>query len=106
MQSTASQARAGTKSPREMIVGYFRDFSVLKETGREYWGIQIINLLDCAFYFAMLEIATIFLSDDLKLNDRLAGYSVAVFTSATSLMLFVSGMYTDWLGIRKSLNLS
>ena len=54
----------------------------------------------------MLTIATVFLSEDLGLNDKQAGYSTALFTSATSLMLFVSGLYTDWLGIRKSLQLS
>jgi MFS family permease len=96
-----------TKSTyREMIAAYFRDFGVLKETGREYWGIQIVNFLDCTFYFAMLTIATVFLSEDLGLNDKQAGYATAVFTSATSLMLFVSGLYTDWLGIKKSLRLS
>ncbi len=89
-----------------MIVSYFRDFGVLKETGKEYWGIQIINFLDCTFYFAMLTIATVFLSQDLGLDDKHAGYATAIFTSATSLMLFVSGMYTDWLGIRKSLHIS
>jgi MFS family permease len=89
-----------------MIVAYFRDFGVLKETRREYWGIQIINFLDCTNYFALLTIATLFLSEDLGLNDRTAGYSTALFTSATSLMLFISGMYTDWLGIKRSLNLS
>ena len=94
-----------TKSAGQTIVAYFKDFGVLKETGTEYWGIQIVNFLDCTFYFAMLTIATVFLSEDLGLNDKQAGYSVALFTSATSLMLFVSGLYTDWLGIRKSLYL-
>ena len=89
-----------------MIVTYFRDFGVLKETGTEYWGIQIVNFLDCTFYFAMLTIATVFLSDDLGLNDKQAGYSIALFTCTMSLILFVSGLYTDWLGIRKSLHLS
>ncbi len=97
---------ANTKSPGQAIVAYFKDFSVLKETGTEYWGIQIVNFLDCTFYFAMLTIATVFLSEDLGLNDKQAGYSTALFTSATSLMLFVSGLCTDWLGIKKSLNLS
>jgi len=89
-----------------MIVAYFRDFGVLKETRKEYWGIQIVNFLDCTFYFAMLTIATVFLSEDLGLNDRLAGYSTALFTSATTLMLLWSGLYTDWFGIKKSLNIS
>ena len=97
---------AASKSAAEMIVSYFRDFGVLKETRKEYWGIQLVNFLDCTFYFALLTIATIFLSEDLGLNDRWAGYSTALFTSATSLMLLVSGMYTDWLGIRKSLSIS
>lgn len=89
-----------------MIRAYFRDFGVLKETRKEYWGIQIINLLDCTFYFAMLTIATVFLSEDLGLDDKQAGYTTAIFTSATTLMLFMSGLLTDWLGIRKSLTIS
>ncbi len=93
-------------SSEGLLIRYFKDFGVLKETRTEYWGVQIINFLDCTFYFAMLTIATVFLSEDLGLNDKQAGYATAVFTSATSLMLFVSGTYTDWLGIRKSLNLS
>jgi MFS family permease len=89
-----------------MIVAYFRDFGVLKETRLEYWGIQIVNFLDCTFYFAMLTIATVFLSEDLGMTDRNAGYATAAFTSATTLMLLLSGLYTDWLGIRKSLTIS
>ncbi len=97
---------AATKSMSQMVADYFRDFGVLKETRKEYWGIQIINFLDCSFYFAMLTIATVFLSHDLGLDDKQAGYSTALFTSATSLMLFISGSYTDWLGIKRSLHLS
>lgn len=100
------QQPAASKSPVEMMVAYFRDFNVLKETRKEYWGIQLINFLDCTFYFALLTIASVFLSEDLGLNDKQAGYSISCFTSATSLMLFVSGLCTDWLGIRRSLNLS
>jgi hypothetical protein len=88
------------------IVQYFRDFGVLKETGREYWGIQIINLLDCTFYFAMLTIATLFLSHDLGMSDERAGYVVAVFTSAVTLLLTFSGAMTDWMGIKLSLRVS
>jgi len=106
MHQAATGAGPAPKSLSEIIVTYFKDFGVLKETRKEYWGIQIINFLDCTAYFALLNIATIFLSQDLGLDDKHAGYSVALFTSATSLMLFVSGTCTDWLGIRKSLNIS
>lgn len=90
----------------EMIIGYFKDFGVLKETRSEYWGIQIVNFLDCTAYFALLTIAAVFLSDDLGLSDRSAGYAIAVFTSVTTLLLFPAGMVTDWLGIRRSLNIT
>ena len=102
----ASDPKAAPKSTTELIVSYFKDFGVLKETRKEYWGIQLVNFLDCSFYFALLTIATVFLSQDLGLNDKQAGYATALFTSATSLMLFISGMYTDWLGIKKSLHIS
>jgi hypothetical protein len=101
-----STAAKPSPSAGQMMLAYFKDFGVLKETRREYWGIQLVNFLDCTFYFALLEIAPIFLSHDLGLSDKQAGYSFALFTSATSLLLFVSGLFTDWLGIKKSLNLS
>ena len=84
MQPPTTTPPAAAKSAGEMITAYFRDFGVLKETRKEYWGIQIINFLDCTFYFAMLTIATVFLSEDLGLNDKQAGYTTAIFTSATS----------------------
>ncbi len=89
-----------------MIVAYIKDFGVLRETSREFWGIQIINFLDCTFYFAMLTIVTLFLSHDLGMSDERAGYTVAVFTSAVTLLLTFSGAMTDWMGIKLSLRVA
>lgn len=100
-----SQASA-PRSAGQMIGDYFRDFGVLRETRAEFWGIQIVNILDCTFYFAMLTIASLFLSQDLGMSDKNAGYTIAVFTSATTILLTFSGLVTDWLGIRKSLRFS
>ena len=97
---------AARRSTFEMMVGYFKDFGVLKETRAEYWGVQIINFLDSTAYFALLTIASVFLSEDLGLDDKSAGYTITVFTSVTSLMLLFSGMTTDWLGIKRSLNIT
>ncbi len=88
------------------IINYFRDFGVLRRTRSEYWGIQIVNFLDCMSYFAMLTIASLFLSSDLGMSDRDAGRTIAIFTSATTILLTFSGVFCDWLGIRKSLRLS
>ncbi|MFH1727305.1 MAG: MFS transporter [Pseudomonadota bacterium] len=90
----------------DMVLDYFKGFKVLKDTGREYWGIQIINFLDCTAYFAMLSISSIFLSEEIGMDDKAAGYAITVFTTATTLFLFISGTVTDWLGIRKSLYLT
>ena len=97
---------APRRTATEMMLGYFRDFGVLRETRLEYWGVQLVNFLDCTAYFAILIIAAVFLSNDLGLDDRAAGYAVTAFTSATSIMLLFSGVTTDWLGIRRSLNLA
>lgn len=99
-------APAARPSAAEMMIGYFRNSGVLKETRSEHWDIQLVNLLDCTFYFVMLTIASVLLSQDLGLEDESAGYVVTIFTCATSVMLLFPGMYTDWLGIRKSVNVS
>jgi len=33
------------------VVEYFRSFQVLKETRREYWGMQVINFIDHTVFF-------------------------------------------------------
>jgi predicted MFS family arabinose efflux permease len=104
--STMSETPAARKTAAEMIAAYIKDFGVLRETNREYWGIQIINFLDCMAYFAILTVASVFLSEDLGLTDKQAGYSVAAFTSAVTILLLASGVFTDWLGIRKSLRIT
>ncbi len=85
------------------IVKYFKDFKVLKETRREYWGLQAINMVDCLAYFAMFNIAVVSLSNDFGFNDVDAGLIYTLFASLTTIMLFVSGALTDWLGIRRAL---
>jgi MFS family permease len=98
-------ASPAAEPAENIVVKYFKDFGVLKETRKEYWGIQIVNFLDSMFYFAMLTVVALFLSKDLGLDDKQAGYSITVFTSATTLLLLFSGAATDWLGIRKSIGL-
>jgi proton-dependent oligopeptide transporter, POT family len=99
-------AAARPKTALEAIKGYFLDFKVLRDCPREYWTIQAINLLDCLAYFSFLNIATVFLSQNIGLSDIRAGYVFTIFTTATTLMLFFSGFVTDSLGIRKALYLA
>ena len=96
-------SNAPARSAWDAIVGYFHDFKVLKETPREYWGVQLINFLDCAAYFTLLTVITLFLSDEIGFDDTHAGYVVTVFTATTTVFLLISGLITDWLGIRLSI---
>jgi predicted MFS family arabinose efflux permease len=102
MSNAATAAPTPPASVLDAAIRYFRDFKVLRDTRREYWGIQLVNFLDCTVYFALLNIASVFLSQDIGLDDKTAGYSVSLFTTATTILLFFSGTVTDWLGIRTS----
>lgn len=105
---TTAGAAAPASSPSfgDRVLQYFRDFQVLRETRSEYWGIQLVNLVDCVMYFGLLNIASVFLSENVGLSDEQAGYSVALFTTATTIFLFFSGTVTDWLGIRVSTHIA
>lgn len=94
------------KSATQMILDYFRSFKVLKDTPREYWGIQAINFLDSTAYFSLLTVITLFLSQEIGLSDENAGYIVTLFTSLVTILLLFSGVFTDVLGIRKSLSIA
>lgn len=104
--STNDASSASSASASRAFIQYFKDFAVLKETRKEYWGIQIINFVDCTAYFALLTIASVFLSEEIGMSDTHAGWVVTGFTSATSIFLLFSGAVTDSLGIRKSLHLN
>lgn len=93
------------KSPNP-IIRYFQDFKVLRRTGAEYWGIQLINFLDATSFFAILTIAVVLLSDDFGFSDENAGYTVTLYGATATICLFLSGTVTDWLGIRRSFYLA
>lgn len=99
---------AASSSPSSSggIIRYFRDFKILAENPREYWGIQLINFLDSAAYFAMLGILTLFLKVDMGLGVRNTGYVMTAFTSLITISLLFSGLAGDVLGIRKSIYIS
>lgn len=100
-QSEKSEKKGG------LLASYLRDFGVLKETRSEYWGIQGINFLDMAVFFAMATISVIMLSEDMGFSDETAGYVYTVYSVGTTIFLITfAGVLTDWLGIRRSLFLA
>jgi POT family proton-dependent oligopeptide transporter len=88
------------------VLDYFKGFAVLKETRKEYWGLQAINFLDMTAYFSLYGIVVVLLSEDFGFSDIHAGYIFTAFTLGTTICLWFSGLFTDWLGIRRTIYLS
>jgi formate hydrogenlyase subunit 3/multisubunit Na+/H+ antiporter MnhD subunit len=56
----------------------------------EYWTIQVINLLDCLTYFSFLNIAVVFLSQNMGFSDIRAGYVYLIMASFGTLALLLT----------------
>ena len=88
------------------VRSYFGEFAVLKETGREFWAIQAINFLDSLYAFAFILVSTLFLTNNMGMNDVWAGAALTWLGIATSIFFFAAGPIVDRYGIKKSLYLS
>ncbi len=96
------------KEKGNFVVEYFRSFGQLKETRKEYWGMQVINFIDHTILFAVYTIAVLFFSTGsdkygFGMADTTAGYVYTIFGGLTTMCLFFSGLVSDWLGIRRSM---
>ncbi|MFQ5807189.1 MAG: MFS transporter [Phycisphaerae bacterium] len=88
------------------IRSYFREFGALRECGRDFWVVQLVNLLDGVAYFAMLTVSTLYLSETLGYDDKNAALLwMAVMMLYTAVGL-VAGFLGDSLGIKRTLHLS
>lgn len=98
---------AARKSALQMMKDYFLDFKVLKEVPREYWGVQVVNFLDSIAYFSITTIITLLLSREFGLSDKGAGRIASIGTMGVTVSLILGiGAISDWLGIRRSINLA
>jgi len=85
---------------------YFGAFGTLRECGREFWVVQLVNLLDGIAYFATLTVATLYLSETLGYSDKEAGWLWALVTAAYTATGIVAGFIGDSFGIKRTLYLS
>ena len=104
-------AEESEKKTGNFVIEYFKSFGVLRETKSEYWGMQVINFIDHTILFAVYTIALLFFSTGhdqygFGMADTTAGIVYTVFASSTTICLFFSGLFSDWLGIRKSMFLN
>ena len=85
------------------IKTYFKDFGVLRETGKGYWGLQAINILDGTFEFAFGMVITIFLSKNIGFTDVEAGYALTIIGVISSITFLFIGPLVDRLGLKKTI---
>lgn len=100
-----------SEAPASRSVGaalrsYIRAFATLRECGREFWVVQLVNLLDGIAYFATLTVATLYLSQTLGYNDVDAGWIWGTAMAAYTATGFVAGFIGDSFGIKRTLYLS
>ncbi len=88
------------------LKSYFKEFGALKECGREFWVVQLVNLLDGVAYFAMLTVSTLYLSETLGYSDEHAAWLWGTCMFVYTLVSFVAGFVGDSLGIKRTLYLS
>lgn len=67
------------------------------------WLIYLIKFLESVAYFAIYNVLTVYLTEDLGYGDKAAGTIAGSWLTAVSLVMFFSGFVADSLGIRKAM---
>ncbi len=85
---------------------YFAEFTVLRQCPRNFWVVQLVNLLDGVAYFAMMTVSTLYLSETLGFSDDQAAWVWAASMLAYTFVGFIAGFVGDSLGIKRTLYIS
>lgn len=88
------------------VRSYFREFATLRACPREFWVVQLVNLLDGVAYFSTLTLSTLYLSETLGYSDKAASNLWLTCMAAYTLTGFIAGFIGDSIGIRRTLLLS
>jgi proton-dependent oligopeptide transporter, POT family len=82
------------------------NFRILFKASRAFWMVNCVNFGDGIAYFGILNLLTLFISQNVGFSDHMTGVSVSVFTGLVTLTMFGGGFISDWLGVRRALTLS
>lgn len=86
----------------KVVQGYFQDFGLLFRLPREFWTIQTLNFVYCAFYFTFMTISSLHLTQDVGFSDEGAGTLFGVFMFGTAIIQIVMGPVLDRMGFRRT----
>ena len=78
----------------------------MKTYSRGFWFVNLANFLDGIVYYGILNLLTLFLSDQVRLSDRLTGSLVSIFGGLVTLLMMPGGTVCDRWGARKAIQVS
>ena len=84
------------------LKAYFKDFGLLFKLPMEFWTIQSLNFMYCAFYFTFTTIAALHLSQDVGFTDEGAGLLFGAFFFGTAIIQILTGPVVDRNGFRRT----
>lgn len=82
------------------------DFRGLRGSPRELWIVFAVKFLESIAFFAIYNLISTYLRDDLRLGDEAAGSIAGIWLTAISVMTFFSGFVADSLSLRSALLVS
>jgi len=84
------------------VTGYFSEFKVLKTASKEFWLVNAINFFDCLAYFSMINVLSLYLTNNIGFNDMSSGAWVGIYTLYITAFIFAVGSIADSIGLKKS----
>lgn len=81
---------------------YFGEFGKLWQQPRAFHGVQIVGLINAFTYFVFTIMGTLYLTQDMGIDDVTAGFLYMIFVSGIALINMPSGLILDHLGFRRT----
>ncbi|RPH93454.1 MFS transporter [candidate division KSB1 bacterium] len=106
MSQTEPETAAPAENQEPETLTIRENFRILFKASRAFWMVNMVNFGDGIAYFGILNLLTLFISQDVGFSDHLTGISVSVFTGLVTLCMFGGGFVSDKLGVRRALTLS
>jgi MFS family permease len=84
------------------VKDYFSEFKVLKTASKDFWLINGMVFFDALAYFSMMNVITLYLTDNVGFSDLDSGVWVGIFTLYITAFVLGVGSICDTIGIKKS----
>jgi proton-dependent oligopeptide transporter, POT family len=103
---TESNPAATTVEAPQEALSLKDNFRILFSASRAFWMVNVVNFGDGIAYFGILNLLTLFITQDVGFSDHATGIAVSFFTGLVTLFMFGGGFVSDRLGVRRALTLS